>query len=62
MQSRRGHAVLIDIVVAHDRTQAAEVYAEEPYNGEYRAVQGLMEREWRYVEREIDIRLVRSST
>lgn len=33
------------------RAQAAEVYASDPWNGEYRHVQGLMEREWRFVER-----------
>jgi ADP-ribosylglycohydrolase len=37
--------------LARMRGQAAEVYGTDPWNDQYASVQGLMEREWRFVER-----------
>ncbi len=37
--------------VEHMREQAQDLYASDPWNSEYRHVQALMERDYRYVER-----------
>jgi ADP-ribosylglycohydrolase len=37
--------------VAQMRAQAGELYASDPWNAEYRHVQGLMERNWRFADR-----------